>query len=179
MKKIRLIACALAVASFGFTSCNDDDDEDAPIVYPDVSIAGTYALVAVNTGSPTDFNEDGTENGNQMLESTCYNGSKIVLAPDGTLAYHIKKIVVDEVAGTSACSDEYVGLGTWVLDGGSGTTAVIDATYEAENGDTIDITLNKTGSQLQLYSILTQYPDKNGDGDAYYNVGDLELLFKK
>lgn len=176
MKKIKLIVCMLAAAGIGFTSCNNDDDD--PVVVPDFGIAGTYNLVAVNTGNPTDFNEDGTENTNQMLESTCYADGKIILNADGTMAYVIKSILVDTATGGSAC-DDFVAYGTWTLNGGSGTSAVIDVTYEAENGEDVDIRLNKTGNQLQLYSLLAQYPDRDNDGGAIYAIGELELLFSK
>jgi hypothetical protein len=176
MKKIRLIACALAIASFGFTSCDDDDD---PVYYPtDLGIAGTYNLTAVNTGSPTDFNEDGTENENQMLESNCYNGSRIILNADGTFVYDIRQILVDTGSGSSAC-DDYTVLGTWVLEGGTGTSAVLTLNYEEEDGDDVEVTVNKTGGQLQIYSLLAQYPDRNADGGAIYAIGELELLFTK
>lgn len=177
MKKIKLFAFALAVASFGFTSCNDDDD-DVVTAPNDYGIAGTYNLSAVNTGNPTDFNQDGTESDNQMDESDCYDGGKITLNADGTFEYVMKTILVNTSTGGSAC-DDFTAHGTWTLDSGSGTSAIIDATYEAENGDDVNITLNKTGNQLQLYSLFAAYPDRNGDGGAIYTVGELELLFTK
>lgn len=176
MKKIKLIACALAVASFGFTSCNDDDD---PVNYPtDLGIAGTYNLTAVNTGNPTDFNEDGTENENQMLESECYAGSRIILNADGTFVYDIRQILVDTGTGGSAC-DDFTVLGTYVVEGGTGTSAVLTLNYEEEDGDEQSVTVNKTGNQLQIYSLIAQYPDRNAEGGAIYAIGELELLFNK
>lgn len=176
MKKIKLIAIALTVASFGFTSCNDDDDD--VVTSPDYGIAGTYNLTAVNTGNPTDFNDDGTENANQMLESDCYDGGKITLNADGSFEYVIKSILVNTETGGSAC-DDFTAHGTWTLDSGSGTSAIIDATYEAENGSDVNITLNKTGNQLELYSLIATYPDRNDSGGAIYTVGELQLLFNK
>lgn len=178
MKKIKLMLCAVTVASLGFVSCNNDDDSDAPVMVNPVGIAGTYNLVAVNTGNPTDFNEDGTENSNQMLESDCYAGNKMVFNADGSFAWQMNNILVDTGSGASAC-DQYLALGTWTLQSGTGTSAVIDVTYEAENGDEVDITLNKTGTQLQLYSLFGPYPDKNDDGGAFNAIGELDLLFTK
>ncbi|MFT3795294.1 hypothetical protein [Flavobacterium sp.] len=178
MKKIKLILCVVAATSLGFVSCNNDDDSDAPVVVNPVAIAGTYNLTAANTGNPTDFNEDGTENTNQLLESTCYAGNKMVFNADGSFAWQMNNILVDSGTGNSAC-DDYLALGTWTLESGTGTSAVINVTYEAENGEDVDITLNKTGTELQWYSLLGPYPDKNDDGGAFNQIGEFELLFTK
>ncbi len=178
MKKIKLIVCALAVASFGFVSCNDDDDDNQVVVPNPVGIAGTYNLVAANTANPTDFNQDGTENTNQVMESDCYAGNKMVFNADGSFAWQMNNILVESGSGNSAC-DQYLALGTWTLSSGSGVNAVIDVTYQAENGDEIDITLNKTGNQLELVYVFGPYPDKNDDGGAFNAIGEFDLLFAK
>lgn len=178
MKKIKLIVCALAVASFGFVSCNDDDDNNAVVVPNPVGIAGTYNLAAANTANPTDFNQDGTENTNQVLESDCYAGNKMVLNADGSFGWQMNNILVDSGSGNSAC-DQYLALGTWTLSSGSGVNAIIDVTYQAENGDDIDITLSKTGNQLELVYVFGPYPDKDDDGGAFNAIGQFSLVFNK
>lgn len=172
MKKINLILGTLVFAGLAMTSCSNDDDNNSS-----VSIAGTYKLTEVNTGSDTDFNKDGTAHENQMEESTCYNGSKIVLNSDNTFTYDIKTILVNTADGTDACSDTTVS-GTWSATG-SGTNAVITATYENSNGADVEVNFVKTGSELYVETVVGRYPDRNTAGGAIYTVGSLELVFKK
>ena len=175
MKKIKLFAGMIAFAGLGLTSCSSDDSNDNT---NDVAIAGTYNLKEVNTETETDFNEDGTSNFNQMSESTCYNSSSIVLNTDNTFVYDMSNILIDEVNGTAACSENTV-TGVWEIYAGSGNIAIINATYENENGDDVVITLNKSGDQLTLYTLFGQYPDRNAEGGAFYNDGEVELIFEK
>lgn len=178
MKTTRVFLGMLAIASLGFVSCNDDDDKAVITGDDNLGIAGTYNLIEYNTGTETDFDGNGTPHGNQMQETQCYDGSKIILNADGTMAYVIKEVVVDVTNGNSACSGERTAQGTWVLEGGTGTTAVLTANY-SDNGDDYEVTINKTGSELSIYSLISQYPNINSDGDAIYTVGSVERVFNK
>src|SRR5690606_27531404 len=91
MKKFRLLALTLAITGFGLTSCSNDDDSDAN---NETQIAGTYDLEEVITAEPTDFDEDGDFNENQMNESDCYDDSRIILNADNTLTYHSNSIII-------------------------------------------------------------------------------------
>lgn len=176
MKRLNLLLCAVVATGLGFTSCSSDDDTIT--VNDDVQIAGTYRLTEVNTDSETDFNQDGTANLNQMNESNCYDNSEIIFNADNTFTYEIKSILVDETEGTSACNENIVS-GTWVLQGGVGSTAIIDATYENPNGSDVTIRFNKEGNELTQYSLLTQYPDRDMNGGAVYSWGSVEMIFTK
>ena len=174
MKKIKVLLCAAVVSALVFTGCSNDDD--APT--NDLQIAGTYRLTEVNTDEPTDFNQDGTESANQMLESNCYNDSDITFNADGTFTYDVKDILVNETAGSFAC-DDYTVSGTWVLQGGVGSMALIDATFENPNGENVTLRFNKDGNELTQYSLISQYPDRDASGGAIYRIGSVELIFEK
>ena len=56
-----------------FASCSNDDDGG------DVFESVTYKLIEVNTDTPVDVDGDGTANKNEMLETDCYENSRVVL----------------------------------------------------------------------------------------------------
>lgn len=172
MKKINLVLCSIAFAGLGLTSCSNDDDSSN-----DVGIAGTYELKEFNTQNATDFNQDGTSNINQMEETNCYNNSKIVFNSDNTFTYSIKSILVNTTNGTSACAEEQVS-GTWSATG-TGTNAVITATYENSNANDVQLTLTKEGNELTNSVVLGQYPNRNEAGGAILSVGSVEMVFRK
>jgi len=172
MKKINFILGALVFAGLGVTSCSNDDDATN-----EVTIAGTYKLKEVNTATDTDFDKNGTAHKNQMEESSCYNDSKIVLNSDNTFTYDIKNILVNTVDGTDACSESTVS-GTWAATG-TGSDAVITATYEDANGDDVALRLTKDGTELTNLVTLSRYPNRNTSGGAIYTVGSVELVFRR
>ncbi len=174
MKKINGLLCALAIAGFGFTSCEDDDDTN------NNSISGTYNLREVNTSSATDFDEDGTANTNQKLESDCYDGGRMILRSDQTFTFENNYILVDETNGTDTCA-ENVFVGTYVVDSGSGNDAVISATYEDGNGDDVTLLLTKDGNEISFTQggLFSVYPDRDDNGGAIYTAGSVEYVFRK
>jgi len=175
MKKFRLLALTLAITGFGLTSCSNDDDSDAN---NETQIAGTYDLEEVITAEPTDFDEDGDFNENQMNESDCYDDSRIILNADNTLTYHSNSIIINTTDGTSGCTQGTFS-GTWELVDGSGTDAVIAATYEDANGDETTINLVKEGTTLTYVALFGSYPDRNEEGGAIYTFGTVEYVFRK
>ncbi|RRJ93657.1 DUF5004 domain-containing protein [Flavobacterium macacae] len=177
MKKIKFTLGAIIFAGMTLTSCSSDDNNDNGS--NEVEIAGTYNLVEFNTEDPTDFNQDGTLNGNQTLETSCYSGSKIILNSDGSFKYQENRILVDVTNGTSACTTPSQYLGTWVNNGGAGTTAIITATYLDENDDTRTLTLTKEGNRITDFRLFAQYPDRNEAGGAIYSIGDVEIIYEK
>lgn len=176
MKKFKVLACALVITGFGLTSCSNDDDNDN--VNNEAQIEGTYNLTEVNTAEATDFNEDGTLHDNQMEESSCYDDSRIILNADETFTYHKNYILVNEVDGTSACAEGSF-TGTWVRLSGSGSDAVIAATYETDNGNDVTINLVKTGNTLVYDDTFGSYPDRNEEGGATSVFGSVEYIFVK
>lgn len=177
MKKIKFTLGAILIAGMSLTSCSSDDNSDSGS--NEVEIAGTYNLKEFNTGTATDFNQDGTTNKDQTKETDCYNGSKITLNADGSFKYQENRILVNETNGTSACSTPSEYLGTWVNNGGTGTTALITATYADENNTTRNITLTKEGKKLTDFRVFTQYPNRNEAGGAIYTRGDVEIIYEK
>lgn len=177
MKKFRILACALLATGFGLTSCSSDDDTGD--VNSEVQIEGTYNLTAVNTAEPTDFNDDGTSNEDQMEESDCYDGSKLILNSDNTFTYQKNGIVVDVTEGTSGCTDATYN-GTWEILNGSGSDVIIRATYQDNNDDDVTLNLVKTGNEIRYTNEFGSYPDRDGDtGGAILTFGAVEYLYVK
>ncbi len=174
MKKIKVLLCALAIAGFGFTSCEDDDDTNQN------RIAGTYNLVEVNTQAATDFDEDGTEHINQKEESNCYDGAKIILRSDQTFTFHNNYILVDETNGNATCAESTF-EGTYTVESGSGSNAVITATYENNNEEDVVLMLTKVGNEISYTQagLFSQYPDRDDSGGAIYTNGSVEWVFRK
>ena len=177
MKKMKFTLGAIIIAGLSLTSCSSDDNNDGGS--NEVEIAGVYNLTEFNTEEPTDFNQDGTLNTNQTTESNCYSGSKITLNADGSFRYQENRVLVDVVNGTSACSSPSEYLGTWVNNGGVGTSAIISATYLDENDTSRTLTLTKEGNKITDYRLLAQYPNRNDAGGAVYSTGDVEIVYTK
>lgn len=176
MKKFKALSGILALSLFAFTSCSDDDNNDNG----DNSnqIAGTYRLTEVNTSGETDFNEDGTSNTNQMLESDCYNDSRIVLNADGTLTYYNNYILVNTQNGDATCSSMQAD-GTWELDSQVGTTMIIDATYLDGNNNQVNVSLTKQGNRLSHYTLFGMYPNRSDSGGAILTPGSITHVFER
>lgn len=177
MKKIKFTLGAIIFAGLTLTSCSSDDNNDSGS--NEVEIAGVYNLTEFNTAEPTDFNQDGTANTNQVSETNCYSGSKITLNADGSFKYQENRVLVDVANGTSACTTPAEYLGTWVNNGGVGTTAMISATYSDENDNARTLTLTKEGNKITDYRLLAQYPDRNDAGGAVYSNGEVEIIYEK
>lgn len=178
MRRINVLLCSLAVAGIGFVSCSDDDSSSNS---NESRIEGTYNLVEVNTEEATNFDQDGDENINQMEESGCYDEGKITLRADNTFTYVYTAILVDESNGTAGCAEEVTYTGTWDIEEGAGTTALIAITYEDENNDPVTLVLTKQGRELSWMdnTIFSEYPDRNEAGAAIYRPGSIEYVFRK
>ncbi|HYD91277.1 MAG TPA: hypothetical protein VEA37_07285 [Flavobacterium sp.] len=176
MKKISLLACSLAIAGLGFTSCSDDDNNN-----DDVRIEGTYDLVEVNTEDETDLNNDGDAHLNQMDESDCYNEGRITLNDDNTFTYIYTAVLIDEAEGSIGCAEEITYTGTWELVSGSTSEAVIEITYEAGNGEDTSLLLAKTDNELVWTddTLVSQYPDRDDEGAPVYTLGSTQFVYRK
>ncbi len=148
MKTIKFSAAVLTVITlFSISSCNIepvDSDLLGNLINP-ASVAGTYRMTAFNTGIPTDLNHDGTSSTNQMLETTCFNGSIIVINPDGTFRATSKGVDISSSSSLTCFSDpDYTG--TWTLN-----ATVLKLTY-IDTGVVVEELFSVSGNKL-LYSV--------------------------
>ena len=173
MKKLNVLLCTIALAGLTATSCSSDDDNGT-----NVGIAGTYVLEEVNTAQATDLNGDGSFSTNQMNEINCYDGSRIILNADNSFVYDRNRVLVDAQEGTYACAENTF-TGTWMLQGGSGTSATIIANYQDGNGQSREITLNKDGDEITVIQVFGEYPNVNSEGGYFYQNGQVEYVFVK
>lgn len=176
MKKINLFVCGLAIAGLGFTSCSDDDNEGTN---DDVKIEGTYKLDKVNTAAETDFDQDNDSHIDQMEESDCYDGGRIILNSDNTFEYKITGILVSE--GEAGCAEAQTVSGVYTSEPASDPkNALITLTYN-NNGQTVTRQFTKMGKKLSWSdaTILSTYPDRNDDGAAIMVPGATEYVYEK
>jgi hypothetical protein len=175
MKKSQFLFGALAFGALALTSCNDDDNKNTS------GIAGTYSLQEVNTQTQTDFNQDGTSSTNQKQETSCYNNGRITLNTDGTLKYVVTGVLIGASDGSVGCKTDYEASGQWQTQTGNDENAVISAVYNDQNGDDTVITLTKIGRELSLEqnNILSNYPDRNANGEPFYRSGSVTYVFRK
>jgi hypothetical protein len=176
MKKINLFVCALAVAGLGFTSCSDDDNEGTN---DNVKIEGTYNLKEVNTAAETDFDEDNDSHINQMEESDCYDGGRIILNSDNTFEYKMTGILVS--GGEAGCAETRTVSGVYTAQSASDpANALITLTYD-DNGTTVTRQFTKVGKELSWSdnTILSTYPDRNDEGAAVLVPGGTEYVYAK
>ncbi|MBD3583711.1 DUF5004 domain-containing protein [Flavobacterium selenitireducens] len=173
MKKSNVLLGLFAIAALSITSCSDDDSNGNG-----GSIAGTYDLEEVNIANPIDFDEDGDTNRDLTEESDCYDSGKIKLNADNTMTYTYSRVTIDEALGTDDCASNTFN-GTWELQGQTGSTTFITATYTDENNDNVPIQLVKQGNELTYTPLIGQYPTRNNDGGAEYATGSVEYVFKK
>lgn len=175
MKKLNVLLCTLAVAGLTVTSCSSDDDNGND---NNVGIEGTYTLEEVNTEETTDLDEDGSFSTNQMNEIDCYDGSSIELRADNSFVYEKNRVLVNTEEGTYACSEDTF-TGTWVLEGGTGNTAMITVNYEDANGQDRQMNLTKEGDEITVYELFSEYPNVNSEGGFYNETGDVEYIYVK
>lgn len=148
MKPIKFSALVVTLMIlFSISSCNIesvDSDLLGNIINP-TSVAGTYRMTAFNTGIPTDLNNDRVASTNQMLETTCFNGSQIVINPDGTFTATSKGVDISASSAITCFSDpDY--SGTWTLN-----ATVLKLTY-VDAGVIVDELFSVSATSL-LYSV--------------------------
>ena len=148
MKTIKFSTAVLSVITlFSISSCNIepvDSDLLGNLINPS-SVAGTYRMTAFNTGIPTDLNNDRVASTNQMLETTCFNGSIIVINPDGTFTATSKGVDISASSSITCFSDPDI-TGTWTLN-----ATVLKLTY-VDTGVVVDDLFSVSGNTL-LYSV--------------------------
>ncbi|MHA3787186.1 hypothetical protein ACX0HA_03175 [Flavobacterium hauense] len=176
MKKINLFICSLAIAGLGFTSCSDDDNEGTN---NDVKIEGTYNLDEVNTAAATDFDQDNDSHIDQMEESDCYDGGRVILNSDNTFEYKITGILIND--GVAGCAQTQTVTGVYTAESASDPkNALITLTYN-NNGQTVTRQFNKVGDKLTWSdaTIISSYPDRNDDGAAVMVPGSTQYVYEK
>ncbi len=170
---------ALLMAGLTFTACSDDDDSTVDNGLNADNLLGTYDLVAVNTQTPTDFDMNGTSNTNQMLETPCYNTSRITFSgiyDDFTFNNH--RLSVQEQTGAYLC-DDFTVVGTWERISGGYTNGTFRLTYVNGSGTTLTMDFIKEGNTLRYIDQYGPYPDRTSSGTATTTVGTMEYVFTK
>lgn len=132
-----------------------------------------FVLDQVITAVATDLDGDGVPRFDQMRETGCYDGSRILFRPDGTFRYKITTVLVDYGSGVWACGDHQV-TGTWEIRGNG-----IRMTYEDEDENDIVLDAAVEGGFLFLRIPESTYPERDQDGIWRATTGAVEYIFKK
>lgn len=175
MNTIKLTAAVLSVFTLmTFSSCNVeplDSDLLGNIVNP-ASVAGTYTMTAFNTGIPTDLNHDGTASTNQMLETTCYNNSTLIINADGTFIAASKGVDVS-ASDTLECFTDTDVVGTWVLNG-----TVLVLTY-TESGVPVVETFSVSGNSLTISVPMGEIVSTTSTNAAVYLNSSYNIVYTR
>lgn len=175
MNPIKLTVAVLSVFTLmTFSSCNVepiDSDLLGNIINP-ASVAGTYRMTAFNTGIPTDLNNDGTTSTNQMLETTCYNNSTLIINADGTFTATSKGVDVS-ASNTLECYTDPDVTGTWVL---SGTVLVLTYT---EAGAPVVESFSVSGNSLTYSMPLGEIVSTTSTNAAVYLNSSFNIVYTR
>lgn len=116
----------LAANSYDFyvrAKCSDTDTSGwigprvvSAVGGPVSGVVGNYKLTAFNSSVPTDLNNDGTNNTNQMNEVSCFNNSFLLVNANNTYVADQAGVELASDGGYS-CFTEPDDTGTWVLAG--------------------------------------------------------------
>lgn len=148
MNRIKFSASVLlTITLFSISSCNVEplDSDLFGNIINTTSVAGTYTMTAFNTGIPTDLDNDQVASTNQMLETTCFNNSIIVINPDGTFRATSKGVDIS-TSSTLTCFSDPDYTGTWTLNG-----TVLKLTY-IDTGVVVDELFSVSANTL-TYSV--------------------------
>jgi len=148
MNRIKFSASVLlTITLFSISSCNVEplDSDLFGNIINTTSVAGTYTMTAFNTGIPTDLDNDQVASTNQMLETTCFNGSTITINPDGTFRATSKGVDISN-SNTLQCFSDPDYTGTWTLN-----ATVLKLTF-TDNGVVVNELFSVSGNTL-LYSV--------------------------
>ena len=168
MKTTRFLMMAIA-GCFAFISCNSDDDSNNT----NASLVGTYQMTEWNSPTATDFNGDGVASTNLMLETNCYNNSKLTLNGDGTYSKIYNAMGISGVS--TSCEASQSSSGTWTRNGNTITTSStvdgdVNYSFTAASG-TSGATLNRTMTNIQ-------YPVMNGL-NAEWATGNVTTVYAR
>ena len=148
MKRIPFLVSSLfLITLFSISSCNVEpiDKDILGNIINSTSVAGTYRMTSFNTGISTDLNNDGVASTNQMLETTCFNGSIIVINPDGTFSASSKGVDISS-SSTLQCFSDIDLTGIWTLN-----ATVLKLTY-LDEGVIVDDLFSVSTNKL-IYSV--------------------------
>ncbi len=175
MNPIKLTAAVLSVFTLmTFSSCNVEpiDSDLLGNIINTASVAGTYRMTAFNTGIPTDLNHDGTTSTNQMLETTCYNNSSLIINANGTFTATSKGVDVS-TSNTLECYTDADVTGTWVL---SGTVLVLTYT---EAGAPVVESFSVSGNSLTYSMPLGEIVSTTSTNAAVYLNSSFNIVYTR
>ena len=175
MNTIKLTVAVLSVFTLmTFSSCNVEpiDSDLLGNIINTASVAGTYRMTAFNTGIPTDLNHDGTTSTNQMLETTCYNNSSLIINANGTFTATSKGVDVS-TSNTLECYTDADVTGTWVL---SGTVLVLTYT---EAGAPVVESFSVSGNSLTYSMPLGEIVSTTSTNAAVYLNSSFNIVYTR
>jgi hypothetical protein len=163
MKNIKFLkGIVLIFTAFTFTSCDVEPLDSAinidDFITNESAFYGTYLLTAFNTSIPTDLNNDGVASANQMTETTCFTGSKIILNSDNTFTFTFNEIDI-AFNGTNDvlnCAINPEITGTWTLnDNALALTALFEGVNQTLNATIGDNKIVWSENNVEIVATTT------------------------
>lgn len=123
---------------------------------PSLILVGSYLLTSQNTSVATDINIDGVSSVNQMLETSCFNNSFLVLSADNTFTTDVKYPEINFTDNTLSCMSDPIVTGTWAVSGDQ-----LTLTYDGGTNAPVVYTIsgNTLTTVITNVDIITQTAD--------------------
>ncbi len=135
MKKTFIFSLSILFSCFVLNSCDPWEDDSYHESTGAVELTGTWKLTTLNLTIPYDFNGDGTENTDLMVETNCYQNELMDFADDGTgisTSNSYADITIEGENFTTECIEETEETPfTWIQDQNNITITVDGQTLNA------------------------------------------------
>lgn len=171
MKKMIFLLFALA-GSLAFNACDnsDDDNDNNPL---NKSLTGAYRLTSAILPTAQDFDNDGDQSNNAVLEGPCYNDSWISFHADGTYDESFRMSTASAGSITTGC-DSQTTSGTYTVSGNTVTTVA------AGSGQTKTFTFDADNRTVATTQTNMTYPAWNSVTSLWTSLsGNVNITFTK
>lgn len=166
-----MILLFVAAGCLTFNSCDSDDDDDNTTLSD--SLVGAYRLTSAILPNAQDFDNDGDDSTNAVLEGPCYNDSWISFHEDGTYDESWSMSTVVSGAITMGC-DSQTSSGTYSVSGNTVTTMA------SGSGQSKTFTFNSDNRTVVMTQNDMDYPAWNTITSLWSTLqADINLTFTK
>lgn len=156
-------------------SCENEPLDPAIDVSGNAGAVGTYFMTAFNSSIPTDLNQDGTSSTNQLSETSCFDGSFIILNSDNTFMANSKGVDIN-VQGTSStieCYEDEDVSGTWNLVGNQ-----LSLTFIEQNTSYTEVFVWENNT-IKLVIEDGEVVGTSSNGVPVFLTSNLEIVYTK
>lgn len=156
-------------------SCENEPLDPAIDVSGNSGVVGTYFMTVFNSSIPTDLNQDGTSSTNQLNETSCFDGSYIILNSDNTFVANSKGIDIDVQGATSTteCYEDEDVSGIWSLTGNQ-----LSLTFIEQNTSYTEVFVLENNT-IKLVIEDGELVGTSSNGTPVFLTSNLEIIYTK